>query len=127
MTQAKKILLLLAALLYLAGMAADLSLVPAIGGKLDGVIVIYESNNQPVAEASAMNGPFSRELRKAGKWKSYDDDQLPASLASVVQPFLKNPGIPCLIFVRGGKLAKATKYPASDADLKTTIESNGGI
>ena len=94
---------------------------------LDLIIAVYESKNQPVGEASALCGQTANSLRKVNKWRQYDKDELPEAWKSILQPIVDKTGVPCLVFVRNGKVVAYEKGPSSDEALSAAIAKRGGV
>lgn len=95
--------------------------------KLDLVVAIYESNNQPVAEASLLAGQTANTLRRASKWRQFDKDKLPEKLKPALSPAIAMLGVPCVVLFRGGSAVASAKLPKTDADLAAFLESKGGF
>jgi len=95
-------------------------------GKLDLVVAVYESDNEPVAEASLLAGQTPNALRKAGKWRQFDKDKLPEKLSAALSPVVAKLGIPCLVLFRGEKAVASARLQKTDADLAAFIAKNGG-
>jgi hypothetical protein len=95
-------------------------------GPVDLVIAVYESKNQPVAEASVMAGVTVQAIDKAGKWRQYDKDQIPADKQPILNPVVAKLGIPCVAFVRKNRVDSSAKLPDSDAGLSELVRKNGG-
>lgn len=120
---ATTILLLLALVCH----AVDNGWVPAFGGgKIDTVVAIYESENQPVSETNVLNGSTANAMRKVGKWKQYDQNQIPEQLKPAFDPVVAKLGVPCLILIRGGKVSDSMKAPPTNDALAELIEKKGG-
>lgn len=104
-------------------------LVPgAASGKLDQVVVVYQAKNQPVAQVNVMAGATSKALRTAGKWRAYEVDHLPPARAAALDAVVeKQGGVPCIALIRGGKIVKQAKLPASEDDLAALLKKNGGF
>lgn len=94
--------------------------------KCDLVIAVYESDNQPPAEASLMAGITPQAMRKAGKWRQYDKDVLPEKWKAELSPVVAKLGSPCIAAVHGGKVTASAKFPKSDADISAWVQSQGG-
>lgn len=117
----------------LLALAISLAVRPLIGnratvvsGPADRVVAVYESLNQPVAEASVMGGLTVQAIDKAGKWRQYDKNEIPASEQAILLPVVAKYGIPCLALIRGGAVTASVKFPPSDAELSAFIQSHGG-
>lgn len=95
-------------------------------GPIDFVVGVYESENQPVAEVSVLEGSTANAIRKAGKWRQYDKDQIPGAYKPKFDPIIAKQGIPCLILVRGGSVVYSGKLPATNEDLAALIQKQGG-
>ena len=94
---------------------------------IDRVVAIYESCNQPVAEASVMAGITVQAIDKAGKWRQYDKDKIPQAMKPSLDPAVASLGIPCVCLFRGGSVVASAKFPSSDAELSAYIQKNGGF
>jgi hypothetical protein len=111
----------------------DLSDVPGMGwlygqnSKLDYAVVVYESKNQPIAEISVMGGQTANAIRKAGKWRQYDQNVIPADSKPILEPLLEKYGVPFYVLIRGDKPIASGKLPSTDADLYALIEKKGGF
>jgi len=117
------------------GLLLVLLLVPKFTGELpignkepaDLVIAVYESKNQPVDEASAMAGVTVQAIAKAGKWRQYDKDQIPADKKPVLDPVVAKIGVPCLSVIHKNAVTSSAKFPDSDAGLSEFVRRNGGF
>jgi len=96
-------------------------------GPLDLVVAVYESENQPVDEASVLNGQTANALRKLSKWRQFDKDALPDKLQPALSDAVAKLGVPCVVLFRSGKVAGSVALPKSDADLDALIRSKEGI
>jgi len=105
--------------------SSDVSPVPS--GPADRVIAVYESLNQPVSEASVLNGVTAQAIDKEGKWRQYDKDKIPEAMNSILAPVVEKYGVPCVCVIRENAVVAGCKLPSSDADLSAFIQKNGGF
>jgi hypothetical protein len=95
-------------------------------GPVTQVVVIEESQKRPQAVAQVVLGKTSDELRKAGKWRLYDQNQLPSAVKPIIDELLKANPLPFVLLYHGDRYI-VKPLPATDADLATLIQSQGGI
>lgn len=120
---------LLLALLCLGGYLA-LDYVPGVAipaGPVDMVVGIYESSNQPVAEVSIFEGSVANAMRKAGKFRQWDKDQLPAADRADIEPILAKLGTPTLLLIKGGKIVHFEPFPKTGEALAAVVAKYGGL
>ena len=124
----KRVIPIAAVFLILVGVGLQFAPESLLGtpAKLDLAIAVYESENEPVAEASVMAGTTANAMRKAGKWRQFDQNKLPEAMKTALSASVAKTGVPCIVLVRGGKVVTTAKLPATDADLAALIARNGG-
>jgi hypothetical protein len=125
----KRVAPIAAVVLILLGIGLQFAPESFIGkpDKLDLVVAIYESDNQPVAEASLLAGQTANAARKAGKWRQFDKDKLPEKWKPALSTAVAKLGVPCLVLFRGEKAVASGRLPKTDADLAAFVESKGGF
>ena len=136
----KRALPIAAAVLILLGIGLQFApdFIGGRAGKLDLVIAVYESENEAPAEASVLGGQTANAIRKAGKWRQFDKDKIPAEWSAVVatsvakinphfEPGGKIPFAACLVAVRSKKVVASAAVPKTDADLAAFVEKQGGF
>jgi hypothetical protein len=95
-------------------------------GPVTQVVVIEESQKRPQAVAQVLLGKTANELRKANKWRLYDQHQLPAAAKPVIDELLKTNPLPFVLLYHGDRYI-VKPLPATDTDFATLIQSQGGI
>jgi hypothetical protein len=110
----------------------DLSGIPGVSwlwssaGKIDRVVVVYESKNQPPEELGVLLGNTARSLRKVDKWRQYDKDKLPEGWKTQLELMIAKSGVPCIGVIKGTKITAVSKMPKTDEALAAYVKKNGG-
>lgn len=94
---------------------------------VDRVVVLYESKNQPLSEVAVMGGTTSQAIRKAGKWREYDQNKLPEASKAALSQLIEKYGVPCIALVRKDAVVASAKLPASDEELASYVKKHGGF
>jgi hypothetical protein len=97
------------------------------------LVVVIESTDHPTKLRDVTMGPTANALRKAKKWRQWDEDQVPKefmALRDAAAEEQKNPDTewqPWLFILHGTKVTWSDPLPETDALLLERINSQGGM
>ncbi len=117
-------------LVLLAWQNGYLAWVPVVGpsGPVDHVVVVCESGDQTPEQAIVILGKTARELRDAGKWRLWDDDNMPESVEVDMLTLIGGHKLPVVILFHGGGVSVGpVPLPETDEKLRALVEKHGGF
>lgn len=99
---------------------------------LTACYVIYESKQQATI-ADVLGGKTAQALRDAGKWKSWDKDDVPASktryldLAKAWQPKDAKDWVPWCVILHGEETTYNGRFPTKEPEFVDLVAKQGGM
>ena len=115
-------------LILLAWQNGYLKWVPVVGpsGPVDHVVVICESGDRTPEQAVVILGKTARELRDTGKWRLWDDDEIPEDIEADMTALIAGLDLPVVILFHDGKPSAPVPLPKSDEALAALMKEHGG-
>lgn len=97
------------------------------------MVVVIESTDHPTKLRDVTMGPTANALRKAKKWRQWDEDQVPKEFAALREAAAKEQADPedrwktWMFVLHGTKATWSGPLPETDALLSERITAQGGM